>query len=459
MSFIDVAAIVGGVALEAGASAEVAAGIGAVAEGALTGSALGAATSALTGGDVGQGALFGGLGGGLFSGVGSMFGGAESAVGGETAGIKSAGQLANESVPEAMKLGAPNVENVGTQGIFGANPQNFYAADAVSPYRVMPGNSLLTQESALNGELFAKGPTTIASGAESPWSMSNIVGKDSLIANPPIDAVDQSLKEASSTLGKTNEQIINDKLAGTMYGKHNLMLPGVGATIANYIGANKTPSQATPPGGTWDPWKGWYNFNPRTFQAQPPGYTGYLYTNPTNTGYLQPRYAEGGIASLNPNPAMMSSGKANTDFMGQDAFPMSQQKLNFYNSPSQMPTSAQQAMASYEPATNPLTGEPLAHFADGGIASLGGYSDGGRLTRGPGDGMSDSIPASIAGKQEARLADGEFVVPADVVSHLGNGSTDAGAKNLYAMMDKVRKARTGRKSQGKQINPAKYMPA
>jgi hypothetical protein len=90
---------------------------------------------------------------------------------------------------------------------------------------------------------------------------------------------------------------------------------------------------------------------------------------------------------------------------------------------------------------------------------LGAYSDGGRLTKGPGDGMSDSIPATIGRKQPARLADSEFVVPADVVSHLGNGSTDAGAKRLYEMMDRVRKARTGRKSQGKEINPSKYMPA
>ena len=90
---------------------------------------------------------------------------------------------------------------------------------------------------------------------------------------------------------------------------------------------------------------------------------------------------------------------------------------------------------------------------------LGGYSDGGRMLKGPGDGMSDNIPATIAGKQPARLADGEFVVPADVVSHLGNGSTDAGAKQLYAMMNRVRKARTGNPKQGKQIKPAKYMAA
>jgi hypothetical protein len=97
-------------------------------------------------------------------------------------------------------------------------------------------------------------------------------------------------------------------------------------------------------------------------------------------------------------------------------------------------------------------------MARGGVASLGGYSDGGRMLKGPGDGMSDSIPGVIGGKQPARLADGEFVVPADVVSHLGNGSTDAGAKKLYSMMDKVRQARTGKKKQAPQVNVNKYLP-
>ena len=87
-----------------------------------------------------------------------------------------------------------------------------------------------------------------------------------------------------------------------------------------------------------------------------------------------------------------------------------------------------------------------------------GYAQGGYLD-GQGDGMSDSIPATIEGKQPARLADGEFVVPADVVSHLGNGSSKAGSKRLYAMLHKVRKARTGNPKQGKQINPDSYLPA
>jgi hypothetical protein len=110
---------------------------------------------------------------------------------------------------------------------------------------------------------------------------------------------------------------------------------------------------------------------------------------------------------------------------------------------------AMQLASDYQPYTQ--------QFAAGG--HLGGYSDGGRMLKGPGDGMSDSIPAKIGAKQPARLADGEFVVPADVVSHLGNGSSDAGAKQLYSMMDRIRAARTGKKKQAPQVNPGKAMPA
>lgn len=113
----------------------------------------------------------------------------------------------------------------------------------------------------------------------------------------------------------------------------------------------------------------------------------------------------------------------------------------------------------YRPAM-PMAGGGITELMNkGGSSDLGSYSDGGRMLKGPGDGMSDNIPATIAGKRPARLADGEFVVPADVVSHLGNGSTDAGAKQLYAMMDRVRRKRTGTKKQGRQINSEKFMPA
>ena len=129
------------------------------------------------------------------------------------------------------------------------------------------------------------------------------------------------------------------------------------------------------------------------------------------------------------------------------------------------------------PITNPPDDQtgmpnqtPMGNFEQGGLMSMIGrtaptqmYASGGiaapRFLSGGGDGMSDSIKANIDGSQEARLADGEFVIPADVVSHLGNGSSKAGAKQLYSMMDKVRQARTGTKKQGKQINPRKYLAA
>jgi hypothetical protein len=112
-----------------------------------------------------------------------------------------------------------------------------------------------------------------------------------------------------------------------------------------------------------------------------------------------------------------------------------------------------------------LAGGGLAAMARGGMAqqfNLGDYSDGGRLLRGPGDGVSDSIPASIGGKRPARLADGEFVVPARIVSELGNGSTEAGARKLYAMMDRIQSARRGTVGRGrvaKNSRSDKYLPA
>jgi hypothetical protein len=168
-----------------------------------------------------------------------------------------------------------------------------------------------------------------------------------------------------------------------------------GAALTGATGARYNPNM---PADTYDNPLKRFHYNPSTYR---PSFV----------------YAEGGIASLGGNN-MMVGGQSSLD----------------NNSSS-------------------------ANMARGGISDLGSYSDGGRMLKGPGDGMSDSIPASIAGKRPARLAQGEFVVPADVVSHLGNGSTDAGANQLYHMMNKVRQARTGRKSQGREINPGRYMPA
>ena len=95
-------------------------------------------------------------------------------------------------------------------------------------------------------------------------------------------------------------------------------------------------------------------------------------------------------------------------------------------------------------------------LAAGGIASAAPHN--GYYLGGPTDGMADEVPAKLNETEEARLSDGEFVIPADVVSHLGNGNSDAGAKVLYDMMERIRKARTGNPEQGKQIDPNAVIP-
>ena len=197
--------------------------------------------------------------------------------------------------------------------------------------------------------------------------------------------------------------------------------------------------------------------------------------------FTQPRYREltpyaakeGGLMGLNkyavggPVEQMAAQNAVGSNTM----YPQSQLQTAMYSNPMvQRPMPTNVIQSGLDAPTDRYTGEPnmgmgmaanypmmeqqLAlkgsqlqsqNMADGGMASggynLGGYSDGGRLLRGPGDGVSDSIPASIGNRQPARLADGEFVVPARIVSEIGNGSTEAGARKLYAMMDRVQKAR------------------
>jgi hypothetical protein len=118
---------------------------------------------------------------------------------------------------------------------------------------------------------------------------------------------------------------------------------------------------------------------------------------------------------------------------------------------------------SLQPSMQNPSSQQNVNMADGGEVpgqyNLGSYSDGGRLLQGPGDGVSDSIPAIIGHKQPARLATGEFVIPARIVSELGNGSTDAGAKRLYEMMKRVQQTRRKTKNVAANTNAAKYLPA
>jgi hypothetical protein len=177
--------------------------------------------------------------------------------------------------------------------------------------------------------------------------------------------------------------------------------------------------------------------------------------------------ADGGIIALaGGGPVEQMSNQA---AMGANTmYPMANMTTSAFATPYQDPRSTNM-MSSMAPsgggAVNPMSGEPNmqgTRMAAGGLSDLGSYSDGGRLLRGPGDGVSDSIPAQIGNKQPARLADGEFVVPARIVSELGNGSTEAGAKQLYKMLDRVQNARgktTAKGKVAKNTNAAKLLPA
>jgi hypothetical protein len=168
--------------------------------------------------------------------------------------------------------------------------------------------------------------------------------------------------------------------------------------------------------------------------------------------------------------ASMAHGKG-ASITGHGIIPRSRaQTLSSPNTAAQNEMAAMmktKGMKAYLPKTfDPQSGSAGAgesDFAGGGITyGLGGYSDGGRLLKGPGDGVSDSIPAVIGSKQPARLADGEFVIPARIVSELGNGSTEAGARQLYAMMERIQKGRKKSVGKGKvavNSKAAKHLPA
>jgi hypothetical protein len=223
---------------------------------------------------------------------------------------------------------------------------------------------------------------------------------------------------APPTPPATGLQGLLDK--GIAYAEKNPLLAGMGAMTA-YNMLNQPEPYRKP--------KYKSTFNAST-------YRGYEPTPPTPYTPQYAQYAQGGWAEV--APAVMKELKKTGLLKDKSSFDPSKY------------------VASNVAPPTPYTPQ----YAQGGISDLGAYSDyarGGRMLKGPGDGMSDDIPATIANKQPARLANEEFVVPADVVSHLGNGSSEAGAKALYKMMDRVRQARTGNKKQGKQISPEKFL--
>jgi len=185
--------------------------------------------------------------------------------------------------------------------------------------------------------------------------------------------------------------------------------------------------------------------------ARRPGSGGVTYFSPMQ--YLKPGEAPTPVALTNQNQPTYNN-PAN-DFEN-NLIPM-QDKLD--RAVNRAPTMRSVDYPEVQRTTPNYVPEVAQEYAAGGIASLGGYSDGGQLLRGPGDGVSDSIPATIGQRQPARLADGEFVIPARIVSELGNGSTEAGARKLYEMMDRIKASRAKAKNIAADTKAYKHLPA
>lgn len=417
-------------------------GLGATAATGLTGAALGGIAGAVTGQDPAKAALMGGLGGA----AGGYFGGVNAA---ESGSMLAAGP----TTPGAglSTIGAGVNPGAGISSINTPTPtdyMNFTGSESLDPSLKMVGPPSITPQTAAN-----------IGGASSQAQMigGGIAGINALMQPPPGAYVPPG-SEYNGPLNKFK-----------------------------YDPNTYQPDIVRPPNPAY---KAQYAQNPYGYSSMAEGGIASLYAdggtveqmsreNAIGNNQMFPQSGMGGLTGANTyqnatNTPMGSNMLMPTDYDGQRSFAKGGVSSSYYSDLMKGRDSMDEYMSEY--ASNPssvyqkakdgdynamlvlnrLNKTPNKNYASGGITQL---AVGGKLLRGNGDGMSDDIKANIEGRQEARLADGEFVIPADVVSHLGNGSTDAGAKQLYSMMDRVRHARVGNKKQGKQINPAKYMTA
>ena len=343
------------------------------------------------------------------------------------------------------------------------------------------GKGLMAGLGAYGGANIAQGLSTAAT-AGATTNAANLAAEAAASGSPTAGMVAATpaptfAQNAASTM-EGAKSLFNTPGAATTFAKDNLM--NIGAAAAPVLGDEMTPKGPAIPGQPEEDPR--YAGAPYRYNLAP-NFSGYTparpnpYYRPTGLGYAKGgdiMMAQGGAYDDEPmgdNPGMAAGGiagyaagglKMKTMGLGEGMYrdtDTDTASLGAYDAAKKR-MEKQYAVANLKPRDMPKSGiaklGQMKAMAEGG---LGGYSDGGRMLKGPGDGMSDSIPATIGRKQPARLADGEFVVPADVVSHLGNGSTDAGAKKLYSMMDKVRTARTGKKKQAPAVKTDKYMPA
>ena len=471
----------GGVA--AGSAAVTAATVGSVVGGGLAagavGAGLGAITAAATGQDVGKGALMGGVGGaltgGMASGLSSGLGAAASGTGASTAigaasgaaggaaGAAAGGEDPLTGAAFGGAAGGIGGYMKGVDAVSSASGENYAPvsdvggstapAPASGGIKISPANIPQTPLGPDIPIAFEPNPTPMTSG-----DMSSAIRQPITTSAPPmgvgsyasntaaINAVNTPSAVSPAVASPSNEGYI-DK--GIKLIKDNPAIAmQLGGAAMNMMGgtSSKQQPQAPATASIYDP-------IPYTQQDIPRTTVPNYYD--TDVGY-----AFGGSVTNSSQQGQMNPIVARAMQQIQQAQPQAQQPVQPQQTPApQGIMGAQPAMAQpiQQPVQQPVQpippAQPTQMAAAGGMMrdNLGGYSHGGiaGLTRGPGDGVSDSIPAQIgdSGKQPARLADGEFVISSRIVSELGNGSTEAGAKALQAMVDRIQSRR--KKSIGK----------
>ena len=285
------------------------------------------------------------------------------------------------------------------------------------------------------------GPSSYG-GTQAPAPISDI----SSVASGADKYANMSMGDRLVAQGKGVEKLFTEKGAATQFVKENkgpLALAGIGA-----IGSNlSTPQTLRAPPPEVSTYAGPYKPVERTsqFQIGPQAYTDtseFQYFNDVNPypGVVPYKAAAGGLMGL-------AGGGSYDDEAGQDGY------ADGGEVGTRMATPDMSAIQNY---VQSISRPQEQQMAMGGMTSL---ARGGNYLDGPGDGLSDSIPATIGNRQPARLADGEFVISADVVSDIGGGSSKAGAKKLHSMMDRVRQSAHGTKKQVKKINDRKVLAA
>jgi hypothetical protein len=314
-----------------------------------------------------------------------------------------------------------------------------------------------TYERTQNPEAYAVSPTMDSS--------ERLYFDDQFIAGEPYKAAEGGIAAAYAIGGQVEQMAAQNAVgANTGYPMANLqtpmysnpamqrpeatnvIAPSADAGVSSYTGEARFAEggEAKTEGG----YK--YSYDPTTMQftqLSVPTIT------PSGRGVISGAMGMQGVGnapSAPPQPVKNSGSKISGGIATPAMGPMQTQQATPLNIPAYQSPEQQLGLAEFYNYMNQQLGGYAGYARGGNVGGeshLGDYSDGGRLLKGPGDGVSDSIPASIGGRQPARLADGEFVVPARIVSELGNGSTEAGARKLYAMMDRIQKGR--RKSVGK----------